>query len=61
MIAFAFSKHQAAEIIVSCFNQNIAALFYQKLGFQPYAIEERQGRKGNRIALIHLRLSRNAT
>lgn len=62
MIALAFSKHQAAEIIVSCFNQNIAGLlFYQKLGFQPYAIEERQGRKGNRIALIHLRLSRNAT
>ncbi|MHB8446227.1 MAG: GNAT family N-acetyltransferase, partial [Acidithiobacillus ferrivorans] len=45
MIAFAFSKHQAAEITVSCFNQNIAALFYPKLGFQPYAVEEWQDRK----------------
>lgn len=62
MIALAFSKHQAAEVTVSCFNQNVAGLlFYPKLGFQPYAIEERQDKKGNRVALIHMRLPRNAT
>ncbi|ANJ68052.1 GNAT family acetyltransferase [Halothiobacillus diazotrophicus] len=62
MIGFAFSKHQAAEVTVSCFNQNVAGLLlYPKLGFQPYAVEERHDKKGNRVALIHMRLPRNAT
>lgn len=62
MIGLAFSKHQATEVTVSCFNQNVAGLLlYPKLGFQPYAIEERQDKKGNRVALIHMRLLRNAT
>lgn len=62
MIGLAFSKHQAAEVTVSCFNQNVAGLLlYPKLGFQPYAIEERQDKKGNRVALIHMRLLRNTT
>lgn len=62
MVGLAFSKHQAAEVTVSCFNQNVAGLLlYPKLGFQPYAIEERQDKKGNRVALIHMRLPRNAT
>lgn len=61
MIALAFSKHQAAEVTVSCFNQNIAGLLlYPKLGFQPYAVEERQDKKGDRVALIHMRLPQNA-
>ena len=61
MIDLAFSKHKAMEVTVSCFNRNIAGLlFYPKLGFQPFAVEERQDKKGNRIALIHMRLlSRN--
>lgn len=60
MIGLAFSKHQATEVTVSCFNQNVAGLLlYPKLGFQPYAIEERQDKKGNRVALIHMRLPRN--
>lgn len=62
MIGLAFSKHQAAEVTVSCFNQNVAGLLlYPILGFQPYAIEERKDKKGNRVALIHMRLPRNAT
>ena len=62
MIGLAFSKHQATEVTVSCFNQNIAGLLlYPKLGFQPYGIEERQDKRGNRVALIHMRLPRNAT
>ena len=60
MISLAFSKHQAAEVTVSCFGQNVAGLLlYPKLGFQPYAIEERQDKNGNRVALIHMRLPRN--
>lgn len=47
MIGIAFTKHQAAEVTVSCFNENIAGLlFYPKLGFQPYAIEERKNHTG---------------
>ncbi|MDP2962483.1 MAG: GNAT family N-acetyltransferase [Sulfurimicrobium sp.] len=59
MTDLAFTKHLAAEVTVSCFNQNLAGLlFYSKLGFQPYAVEERQDKKGNRVALIHMRLPR---
>ena len=59
MIELAFGKHQAREVSVSCFNANLAGLlFYPKLGFQPYAIEARQDKKGDRVALIHLRLPR---
>lgn len=62
MIDLAFSRHQAAEVTVSCFNLNVAGLLlYPKLGFQPYAVEERKNKKGNRVALIHMRLPRNAT
>ena len=61
MINLAFSKHQAVKVTVSCFNQNVAALLlYPKLGFQPYAVEERKNKKGHRVALIHMQLSRNA-
>jgi ribosomal protein S18 acetylase RimI-like enzyme len=61
MSGLAFSKHQAAEVTVSCFNQNVAGLLlYPKLGFLPYAIEERKDKNGNRVALIHMRLPRNA-
>lgn len=62
MIGLAFSKHQATEVTVSCFNQNVGGLLlYPQLGFQPYAVEERKDKKGNRIALIHMRLSQNET
>jgi len=36
-------------------------LRYPKLGFQPFAVEERQDKNRNRVALIHMRLLRNAT
>jgi len=59
MINIAFLKHKASEVIVSCFNQNIAGLlFYPKLGFSPYEIEERKDKQGNQVALIHMRLQR---
>jgi ribosomal protein S18 acetylase RimI-like enzyme len=62
MINIAFLKYLATEVTVSCFNQNVAGLLlYPKLGFQPYAVEERKNKKENRVALIHMRLSRNAS
>ncbi len=61
MVSIAFSKHQAREVTVSCFNRNVGGLLlYPKLGFYPYAIEERLDQKGERVALIHMRLSRIA-
>ncbi len=62
MVDLAFTKHQAVEVTVSCFNQNVVGLLlYTKLGFQPYATEERKDKKGNRVVLIYMRLPRNAT
>lgn len=61
MIDMAFSKYRAAEVTISCFNQNTAGLLlYPKLGFRPYAIEERNDMRGNRVALIHMRLTKPA-
>ncbi len=57
MIEIAFEKHKATEVTVSCLNRNIEGLlFYSGLGFQPFAIEERQDRKRRMVALIHMRL-----
>lgn len=61
MIDLAFTRHQASEVTISCFNENVAGLlFYPKLGFEPYSIEERQDRKGKRVALVHMRYVRAA-
>jgi len=55
----AFTKYDSTEVLVSCFNHNTAGLLlYPKLGFEPFAVEERQDRKGQRVALVHLRLRR---
>lgn len=60
MIDIAFDKHEAQELTASCFNHNVPGLlFYPKLGFQPYAVDERQDKHGARVALIHLRLAKN--
>jgi ribosomal protein S18 acetylase RimI-like enzyme len=62
MIDLAFTRHKATEVGISSFNENVVGLLlYAKLGFQPYAIEERQDKRGNRVALIHMWLHRNAT
>ncbi|MFV0421365.1 GNAT family N-acetyltransferase [Oleidesulfovibrio sp.] len=51
----AFSKHNATEIRLACFNHNTPGLLlYPKLGFQPYAIGERIDHTGARVAEILL-------
>ena len=59
LVELAFGKHQAAEVRISCFHRNLAGLLlYPKLGFAPFAIEERPDWRGQRTALIHLRYLR---
>ncbi|NNB44746.1 GNAT family N-acetyltransferase [Pseudomonas chlororaphis] len=56
MLRIARDKHQAAQVTLSCFNDNVAGLLlYPKLGFVPFAIEERRNKQNQRVALIHLR------
>lgn len=61
MTAKAVRDHAAAEVRISCFNGNVAGLLlYPKLGFAPYAIEPRVDHRGERVALVHLRLGAEA-
>ncbi|MGE4560612.1 MAG: N-acetyltransferase family protein [Desulfobulbus sp.] len=58
MIAIAQTTYGARRIRVSCFNHNTAGmLLYARLGFVPYAVEERIDWQGQRTALIHLRMT----
>ncbi|WP_460837413.1 GNAT family N-acetyltransferase [Noviherbaspirillum agri] len=60
MVELAFSTYSAKEVSVSCFNENVAGLLlYPRLGFAPYAVEERKDRNGKRVALIHMRIGRD--
>lgn len=59
MAEIAFDKHEAREVTSSCFNNNVTGLvFYSRLGFRPFSIEERRDKQGAPVALIHLRLLR---
>lgn len=56
MVSLARTEHNAVEVRISCFNSNTAGLLlYAGLGFAPFAIEERAGPDGARVALIHMR------
>ena len=59
MIQVAFAKYRVGEVRLSVFSENTPALLlYASLHFQPYAVEERQAPSGQRVALLHLALSR---
>jgi ribosomal protein S18 acetylase RimI-like enzyme len=59
MVALAFEKYTVEEVRISVFGGNTPALLlYSGLGFEPYAIEERQHPSGTRMALIHMRLDK---
>ncbi|MEW5714350.1 MULTISPECIES: GNAT family N-acetyltransferase [Pseudomonas] len=61
MTALAFDRYDATEVQLSCFNENTAGLLlYPKLGFLPFAVEERVSPDGRRSALIHMTRSRVA-
>lgn len=61
MIRKALLDHRAEEVRISCFNGNVAGLLlYAKLGFAPFDVERRLDPGGARVALIHMRLDRNA-
>lgn len=57
MVHLAGIRHAATWVEISCFNHNTAGLLlYRKLGFEPFEVEEREGLKGRRVVLIHMRL-----
>jgi GNAT superfamily N-acetyltransferase len=61
MVRTALALDPAGEVRISCFNRNVAGLLlYGKLGFVPFAVEQRLDPLGARVALIHLRLSDEA-
>ena len=62
MTGLAFERYGANEVQIFCFNENTAGLLlYPKLGFVPYAIEERPSLGSGRSALIHMTRSRIST
>lgn len=57
MAQLAAERHSARELRVSCFNPNTAGLLlYARLGYTPYALEERSDLQQQPIILVHLRL-----
>ncbi len=47
--------HPCSEIHLSCFGNNLSALLlYSRLGFSPYAVEERVDHRNKRVALLHM-------
>ncbi len=61
MLKLGFEQLQLREIHLSCFNSNTPALlFYQQLGFVPYAWEVRQDHRQHPVLMLHLKLGKNA-
>jgi len=59
MIGKAFDEYALPEVRISVFSDNRPALLlYMKLGFIPYAIDERRKADGQKLALLHMRLTR---
>jgi ribosomal protein S18 acetylase RimI-like enzyme len=55
----AFNEYDLPEVRISVFSENRGALLlYNRLGFVPYAVDERVKAGGERLALIHMRLCR---
>lgn len=59
MLDQAFEKYALTEVRISVFNNNTRALIlYSQFGFSPYDIEQRIDCDNNKVALIHMKLSR---
>lgn len=62
MTGLEFERYGANEVQISCFNENTTGLLlYLKLGFVPYAIEERPSLGNGRSALIYMTRGRSST
>lgn len=62
MARLAAERYGASELRVSCFNPNTAGLLlYSRLGYTPFALEERVDGQQQPIVLIHLRLPQPLT
>ncbi len=56
MLGVASNAYQAKQVQLVCFNRNVGGLLlYAKLGFAPFAIEERSNHLGERVAAIRMR------
>lgn len=54
--SIALEKYDVREIHISCFNTNTKGiLFYSKLGYIPYEVEERLDKDGRKVALIKMK------
>ncbi|WP_198264983.1 GNAT family N-acetyltransferase [sulfur-oxidizing endosymbiont of Gigantopelta aegis] len=61
MVAIGFQQLGLNEVHLSCYSQNTKALlFYQHLGFKPYAIEQRKDFNQQSTAMIHFKIKRKA-
>ena len=61
MLGIIQTKYNLSEAHLSVFSENAPALLlYSNLGFLPYAIEERTNNHGKRVALIHMKRSRQS-
>lgn len=57
MARLARERHGASELRVSCFTPNTAGLLlYARLGYTPFALEERLDPRQQPVMLLHLRL-----
>ena len=61
LAALAFQKYDLPRVRISVYSSNASALLlYGSLGFKPYAVQARKDYRGDRVALIHLSLKRDA-
>ena len=57
MAQLAVERYGASELRVSCFNPNTTGLLlYSRLGYTPFALEERVDQRQQSVVLLHLRL-----
>ena len=60
LIELAFSKYDLPRVRISVYARNDPALLlYGRLGFKPNAVREATDFRGDRVALLHLRLNRS--
>ena len=59
LIDRAFETYRLPQLRISVYADNTPALLlYGSLGFQPYRLRDARNHRGERVALIHLRLKR---